>query len=275
MTSASHHLAICCSSIGLAGAEAAGHRGGAAAGDRVEQVEHPLAGQQRGPRVEPLGDRPRAGAPASDETRGRPTPPTRATGSVPDTGPAARTAATVPQPPGGTSTRCGSGPAPSTVPSSRTLVEVGAGTPGSSPTSARSAGRAAGPAARCLPARPASHRAQPGPAVASGRSSPSNTPPSRPGPEPRRTAARPSRRAGAPGARPPVYSYAWAGATAVQGDDLPEQPQRTELDQLGHRGAGQALDVDQRPVDADDVPGHGTHSFSTSGPERLQLGLGQ
>ena len=158
---------------GLAGAEAAGHGGGAAPRDREEHVEHPLAGDQRRRALQPSGVRAAGGAPAS-----------RSPGHVGAADPRDRRR------------RRRSSPSAASV---------------ASDARRRRAGRARGARPRRRPA-PAEHvarrrtvapsrvgghelpppRRRLGPvgaraaatsgAPASGRSSPSNTPPSRPGP---------------------------------------------------------------------------------------------
>ena len=111
--------------------------------------------------------------------------------------------------------------------------------------------------------------AAPGPshvgASASGRSSPSKTPPSRPGPSraDKRLPAGAHRVAG--GQAPGVLVGLRGQPAAAQGHHLGGQTRRAQLDDLRHRHPGQALHVDQRPVDARDAAGH-VHSAATCPP---------
>ena len=187
---------------GLAGAEPARHRAGAAPGHREQQVEHPLAGLQRAAAIQPLGVRPRPphrpGAGQRDRLAAHGRDRVAGSGRPPAASPL-----TTPPAPGGTSTRYGTPPGSATVPRQLPAVTTApslasglnstrvhpavcrtavcapaAGRPGSSQVGAAAATAAA--------ARRRPRRAARGPSLAESGS-------------PRPAAA-------SPGASPPVYS---------------------------------------------------------------------
>ena len=197
MTSASHHLATCCSRTVLPVPKPPGTAAvlPRAMGNSRSSTRCPVSSGTVASSRSRTGRARRTG---QDDSSGTGVPPTTATGSVAATGPAARSAVTGPAAPGGTRTRCGTEPAPCTVPSRAPASRsVPSATPGAGD-------QAHVRRVRSGPVVPGSSQV---PAVASGRSSPSCTPPSRPGPRPADSGC-PSRRTGAPGDRPPVYSYA-------------------------------------------------------------------
>ena len=192
---------------GLAGAEAAGHGGAAAAGDREEQRRAPAG---RSAAASAASSRSRHGPRPADRPASRPAargaPPTVATGvGRPWYRPGGASRSTAPAAPGRDQHAVLDGAArPATVPStSPAPTSLARASPrcGRTPTRPGPAGAGRRPApARCRRS-------------ASGRSSPSKTPPSRPGPEPgRQRVARAAHRvAGRQAAGVLVGLHAWPG----------------------------------------------------------------
>ena len=217
----------------LAGAEAAGHGGGAAAGDREEQVEDALPGEQRRGAVEPptTGRGRRTGQRCDQpDVRAR---RRRRRSVVRDLGPRRRSSPAGPTAPAGRATRC------STAPASRHGPEdVARRRPGRRPrrSGTNAPRRAPAVAAVRVPGR------QPRGAAVSGRSSPSND-----AAEQARAERRRQRLARVPADRGAGREPAGVlvgldgGQVAVDRHHLAGQPAVAQLDDLGHRDVRQAL----------------------------------
>ena len=182
---------------GLAGAEPARHRGGAAPGDREQHVEHPLPGEQRRAAVQPLAVRPRPPHRPGRRSAARPRRTTVAIVASSGDRPGRRAApSTGPGQPGrhqhpvadpaGHGHRCpGTVPPPTAAPA------------GDLGRERRTPGRPRRPRTARAPARSA-----PRTAAAAARRRRRRAGAGRAGP----TAARRGTGPGRPGARPPVYS---------------------------------------------------------------------
>ncbi len=166
---------------GLAGAEPAGDRGGAAARDREEHVDRPLAGDQRRRRVEPArrpgGDRGPASGSASSPAARRSRRPARP--AAPDrSGSPSRRPLTC----GGTRIRCSSAAVSATTPStSPGATRSPSATRGSNSQRRSRSSAGSVDAARDQRASRTGRRRR-GRAPSSGRCVPSKMRPSRPGP---------------------------------------------------------------------------------------------
>ena len=228
---------------GLAGAEPAGDGGGAAPGDREQHVEDPLAGHQRrrrcraAPGAAGVGGRARSWrAGRRRRRRGR---PARRRSAVPSDASCSST----PPTPGGTRTRCSTDPASATVPSTspdRTVAPsraVGTNRQRRTRPVRRAPGRSQVGAPRERPQEAVEDAAEQAGAQ-SGRQ--------------RRPASR-RRVAGAQAARVLVGLH--GDPLAADRHHLRRQGRRTQVHDLAHRGAVEAGDVDQRPVDPEDGTG--------------------
>jgi hypothetical protein len=194
MTSASHHFASCCSRTVLPVPKPPGTAAvlPRATGKSKSSTRCPVDS------ASVPSSRSRAGRgwrTGQDVRSGTSIPATLATAPSGGHGPS-RTAVTVPLSRGGTMTRCSTVPAASMIPKQ---------SPGATWSPAWTAGRQ--DHSRSRPLWDVVPGASQVGAPASGRSSPSKTPPSNPGPSGTDSGS-PSEPAGSPGRSPPVYSYA-------------------------------------------------------------------
>ena len=186
----------------LAGAEPAGHRGRAAQGHRVQQVEHPLAGEQRLAAVEPARGTGVAGAPATAALMATGVPPTTGEDGVRRRSrrPRRRSSTAARRPLAARAPAAAAGRLPSTVPRASPAADLGRRGRDVGLRTPRCAGRPARPTARGEPGPRAGQRSeqpvedaaeQPGSERCRQRLAPRDGP-SHPGPVPRCT-RRPAR----------------------------------------------------------------------------------